>query len=197
MALGFLVLEFPDERCYMTKRIIVSLAAMGLLLPLAASAQKLRPVQQLAVYDADGKKVGVVTGAESAFGEFVPLAPFKVDDVPFMLLVFREGISGKKNVVWETADCSGTPSLTFFSPQRGSLPLVGVGLPGSTVYVEDGPARTITVRSFSTPPVPLDGRFPQPSQCYSQGFTPWSEASVPARPLIDMNTLFKPPFTVR
>jgi hypothetical protein len=183
----------------MTKRIVVSLAAIGVLLALTASGQKLRPTQQLTVYDADGKKVGVIAGGDYTDSEFLPLVPFKVDDVPFMLLVFRDGFVGYRVVVWESANCSGTPFLTLSNPSApSSLPRVGVGLPGSTVYVEDGPARTITAGSYSTYPFPGANQPPWiPSQCTRAQVFPWTAMAVPARALIDMDTLFKPPFTVR
>jgi len=72
----------------MTRRLIALLAAIGILYVLTAWAQKLHAPQQLAVYDADGKKVGVVTGAEHVYGAFLPAVPFKVDQVPLFLQVF-------------------------------------------------------------------------------------------------------------
>jgi len=184
----------------MTKRVTAFLAAIGTAFLLTAYAQRLRSPQQLAVYDADGKKVGVVTGAEHVYGAFLPAVPFKVDQVPLFLQVFRDGFVGQSVVAWESTDCSGTPFLTVGAPgdfrPPSALPLVGVGLPGNTVYVEDGPPRTINVRSYST--FPLQGPPPwPPHRCVLPGITPWTRVSVPARPLIDMNTEFRPPFTVR
>ena len=202
MAFGLVILKIRCERCSMTKRIIVSLAAIGLLLPLAASAQKLRPVQQLTVYDADGNRVGVIIGAETEYDAFHPLVPFKVDDVPFMLSVFRDGFAAQEVVVWESTDCSGAPFIPIGTPDypitRSSLPIVALGVPGSTVYVEDGAVTTIGVRSYSTMPINAPRNVPPlPTRCAAPGIVPWIRQVVPARALIDMNTLFKPPFTVR
>jgi hypothetical protein len=189
----------------MAKRVVISLSVIGILFLLTAFAQKskLHPTQQLIVYDTEGKKVGIVNGAQFIYSQFLPVVPFKVDGVAFMLNVFRDGFEGFGTVVWESNDCSGTPLITLDSPgfvdPASSFTTVAVGLPGSTVYVENGPARTITVRSFSTSPVPgLDKRFPQPAQCVTSNFVPpWTMVSVPARALIDMNAHFTPPFTVR
>ena len=189
----------------MTKRVMAVAAAMGLVFLLTAYARNLFSPHQLAVYDAYGKRVGVVSGARGAFGGtgsgFKPIVSFKFQDVPFMLMVYRDGFQATEGVVWESTDCSGQPFIRPgiqpgypFSPS--SLPVVAVGIPGSTVYVENGPARSITVRSFSTSRIQLDGRFPEPSRCYSDGFTPYSVMAVPARPLVDMNDHFTPPFTV-
>jgi len=187
----------------MTKRVMAFLAAMGIVFLLAAYAQKLHSPQQLAVYDADGKKVGVVVGAEYyGSDQFVPLVPFKVEEVPFMLMVYRDGFVGYKFVGWESTDCSGTAFLLLGNPGHGSgrspMPLVGVGVPGDTVYVEDGQPRYISVRSFSTvPTVGPDDPPPLPTHCTQAAVVPYTRMGVPARPLIDMNAEFRPPFTVR
>lgn len=186
----------------MTKRLIPVIAAIGTLFLVAALAQKPSATQQLAVYDADGKKVGDVTGAQIAWGQFLPQVSFKVESVPFMLLVFRDGFAQNNEVVWESTDCSGAPfvlgDVWYGQSLPGPMPVVAVGLPGSTVYVEDGPARAITVRSYSTQPVP--GLYPSfgPSQC-EESTRPLSSSlqTIPARPLINIDTKFKPPFTVR
>ncbi len=189
----------------MAKRIAISLAAIGIVFLLTAYAQRsqIHPTQQLTVYDSEGKKVGIVTGTHHVASRLVPVIPFEVGGVAFMLFVFREGFEGFGTVVWESNDCSGTPLIRINSPglldPESSLATVAVGLPGTTVYVENGPPRTITAGSFSTSPVPgRDSRFPHPSECVASNFAlPWRMVSVPARPSIDLNGEFKPPFTVR
>jgi len=187
----------------MTKSVIPVLAAIGTLFLIAALAQSPHPTtQQLTVYDADGKKVGDVTGAQIVWGQFLPQVSFKVEDVPFLLLVFRDGFAQNDEVVWESTDCSGTPFVLRElwyggQPLPSPMPIVAVGLPGNTVYVEDGPARAITAGSYSTQPEPgLELPF-GPSQCEKimrplSGFQ-----TIPARPLINMDTKFKPPFKVQ
>lgn len=185
----------------MKRQLVILIAAIGALPLLAASFQRLQPTQQLTVYDADGKKVGIVSGGDDAYSEFLPLVSFKVDSVPFMLFVFREGFVAAEAVLWESPNCSGVPyipsGIVGYPTERSSLPLVAVGIPGSTVYVENGAPQSVTVRSYSTIPLgaPRD-RPALPTRCESQ-ITPWTRVVVPARALIDMNTLYKPPFSVR
>lgn len=185
----------------MTKLVIPVLAAIGTLFLVAALAQKPSATQQLAVYDSGGKKVGDVTGAQYYLGPFVPQVSFKVEDFPFMLLVFRDGFVQGSEVLWESAACSGAPfvlgSTSYGHPMSSSMPIVAVGLPGSTVYVEDGPARVITVRSYSSQPVLGTDPSLGSSQCGRAAPFLSSYPTYPARPLINMDTEFKPPFTVR
>lgn len=185
----------------MKKRVVLFLAGIGTLILLTASFQRLQPTQQLTVYDADGKKVGVVTGGDPVGGSFRPLVPLKIDGIALMLGVLRDGFTGHATIAWESTDCTGTPFLQITSPgytsQPSSFPLVGVGLPGNTVYVEDGPVRPIAIRSYST--IPLQGPGTPLHQCVrpQAEYDPYIRVSAPARPLIDMNTLYTPPFTVR
>ncbi len=173
-----------------------------------ASAQRLQHVEQLVVLDADGKRVGPAIGAEHVVGQFVPLVPFRVGQVPFILGVYRDGFApvvttSPTTVLWESEDCSGTPFLQAhgFPTARslGAMPLIAVGLPGNTVYVEDGPGRTIRVRSISTPSVEaLLGSPELRSQCNRSGWPVGLEGlAIPARALINLDTRFRAPFTVR
>ncbi len=188
----------------MKKRLAIFLAAAGIVFLLTAYAQRsqIHPTQQLTVYDADGKKVGIIIGAESEYGAFHPIVAFKVDDVPFMLSVFRDGFAAQELVVWESTDCSGAAFIPIgtsgYPITRSSLPTVALGVPGSTVYVEDGPIRTIGVRSYSTIPLNAPRNVPPlPTRCVDPGIFPWTKQVVPARALVDMSTLYTPPFTVR
>jgi hypothetical protein len=181
----------------MRKRVLALAAAMGMVFLLTAYARNLFSPHQLAVYDAYGKRVGLVSGATSG----KPMVSFKFQDVPFMLLVLRDGFQASL-VVWESTDCSGQPFIPTggdpypFSPS--SLPIVAVAMPGNTVYVEDGTPRSITARSYSTyPGHPGPGGSPGSwPQCAESPAQPWVLTSVPARPLVDMNSYFTPPFTV-
>jgi len=171
---------------------------MGMVFLLTAYAKNLYSPQQLAVYDAYGKRVGVVSGGMHGTLGFKPIVSFKFQDVPFMLLVYRDGFHVAE-VFWESTDCSGQPFIPVAasSSSQSSLPVVAVAMPGSTVYVEDGPARPIAVRSHSTyPGYPVPGGGPSlPPQCVE--YLPYGVATaVPARPLVDMKSYFTPPFTV-
>lgn len=187
-------------RCFVKKRLVILFAAIGTVLILTASFQRIQPTQQLTVYDSEGKKVGVVISAGSAYSEFVPLVPFRIGEPPIILYVFRDGFVADTVVGWESANCSGAPVIPFgtpdYPPTPSSLPLVAVGIPGSTVYVEAGVPRTITLRSVSTAPLWTRDTPSLPTKCVQRVY-PWTGLAVPTRPLIDMNTLYKPPFSVR
>lgn len=185
----------------MKKQFAGVLLAIGVLFLITAFAQSTHSPQQLAVYDSNGKRVGAVVGGEYTFGSFLPMVPFKVQGVPMMLLVFQDSFAGHDAPVWESTDCSGNPFIPSGTPgyvlSPSSLPLAVVGVPGNTVYVQDGAARSIVVRSSST--LPLNAPFGRPGlppQC-----EPWNAPSprtvVPARALVDLNTQFNPPFAVR
>jgi len=185
----------------MKGRVTTFVAVIGILFLVAALAQRPHPIEQLAVYDSDGRRVGPVAGGEDAIGGFEPLVSFNVEGVPFMLFVFRDGLASNTNVVWESTDCSGEPfiSLEIGHSAPSSLPIVAVAVPGSTVYVENGTALTVTLRSLSTGPLNLPANTPPfPPTCFPVEPNPVVKLrAVPARPLIDMSTNFKPPFTVR
>ncbi len=132
----------------MTKRVLGVLIAAGAIYVLTAWAQNLRSPQQLVVYDGDGKRVGVVVGTQQLGTTLAPLVAFKVDDVPFMLFAYRDALDGVNNVGWESTNCSGTPFLFTDSRPASTLPRSGVGVPGSTVYVEAGPPRNVNIRSI-------------------------------------------------
>jgi hypothetical protein len=207
-----------QRRCRVTQQFAKFVLALGILLILFwlrisnALDQKLQTVGHLTVFDADGKRVGAVMDASnlssSGFAVEADVA-FKVGQVPFVLNVYRDGFSTGALVLppvaWESSDCSGKPFLgrftegaPGFAPSGGSMPLVAVGFPGNTVYVEDGATQTVTIGSFSTPTVAVLA-FSQPvSTCLNTGFPVGSEAVLfPARALINMNDEFRPPFAVK
>ena len=185
----------------MKKRLVFLIAAIGMLLPLVASSQRVQPVQQLAVYDADGKRVAPVSAIGNIYGRNVPEVVLKLDDVLISLLVFRDGfLAMGSRVVWESTNCTGTPFLLSVQGPKSSLPLSGLGLPGNTVYGLNGPAQTIAVRSYSEEAATWQrGGAPPQFTCTSWGpFTIDPPVlTYPAKPVVDLTVLFKPPFSVR
>jgi hypothetical protein len=175
----------------MTKLIVGTLAAVGAVFLVTALAQSPRPTQQLVVYDGRGKRVGIVSGGGE--NPLRPLVPFQIDGVPFMLYVSRDGFS-QDEVVWQSADCTGTPYVWVAGPgytyKPSSTPAVAVGPPGNTVYVESGSPVTMTFHSYSI-------GAPGDSPCSSYGALSVIHQAAPARALVDMNTFYTPPFTVR
>ena len=187
------------------------------------TVQSLKTVGQLTVFDADGKTIGKVLDASDATaGDAVHVnVAFRVEGgVPassgssgttlFVLNVYRDGFATETlidpPVAWQSNDCSGTPFLGKFmyangiASSGGSMPLVAVGFPGNTVYVENGATETITIGSYSTHTVAaLAGLELEPvSACLNTGYLVGAQAQLfPARALINMNDHFRAPFMVR
>ncbi len=199
----------------MTQQFAKFVLALGILFSLRTSValdQPLQRVSRLTVFDADGKRVGTVMDASNlpaASAVHVDVA-FKVGEVPFVLNVYRDGFTTEALVfppiAWKSSDCSGTPFLGRFTfsgtgvaPSGGSMPLVAVGFPGNTVYVEDGATQTVTIGSFSTQTVAALAEPGQPvSKCLNTGFPVGSQAVLfPARALINMSNEFRAPFAVK
>jgi hypothetical protein len=174
----------------MKRHLLLAFAAVATVFILAAYAQKPASVQQLAVYDAEGKRIGIVSGGAQIV-DMLPLVSFKIEAVPFMLFVYRNGF-GPGQLVWESENCTGQAYFIVYTADGlSSLQTAAIGPPGNTVYVEDGAPVTKTTHSMSV----AGG---QSSTC--RNLAPFSnppETVVPMRPLVDMNTLYKPPFTVR
>ena len=169
---------------------IVAIAVLGLQ---AASAEEstpdngqvLRKVRSLVVVDASGKTVGGVIAADKTevtvafqIGEQFVLIPLKNDGF----------VIGTLN--YQTSDCSGTAFLD--SPSTGApFPNSAVAPPGKTLYLPDPNAapETVVVKSiFFT--------FESFIGCDTEGGGQVS-LEIPAKAVVDLNTLFTPPFTVR
>lgn len=200
-------------------KFVLSLGLLFWLTTSGAHGQSLHTVGQLTVFDADGKTVGKVLDAGNPSGEAVHVnVAFKVggpgtSGTTFLVLnVYRDGFATDADegiippVAWESNDCSGTPFLGRFIYSTGipypggSMPLVAVGIPGNTVYVETGPPQEVTIGSYSTPTVAsLAYDDSQPvSSCVNTGFVVGAQIALfPARALINMNDHFRAPFAVR
>ena len=142
-----------------------------------------RSANELTVFDADGVKVGRVFGDP----EF-PTVVLEVDGRWFALQVRRSQAQSSFSLLFETADCASTPA--YMDPQGDRLvQMPALGLPGTTVYLPDltAPIQTVTVRSFRD--------FGE--ECRNFSPTPLTLPLVPAVAIIDLDTVFTPPFSVR
>jgi FlxA-like protein len=148
-----------------------------------------------AVYDANGKQVGPIVSILTSGGPVV--VAFRVGEHVMPLFVKRVGIGAdetgtQNNLYFETTNCTGTP---FALAQSSTiLPRAIVAEPGSTVYFVDpfGPSHLITQRSF----LPGAGVGGQPGPCSAEA-GPTVMTVVPVLPLLDLDTMFTPPFSVR
>lgn len=149
----------------------------------------------LVVYDAKGKLVGNV------FSVAAPTDPLqsvvtalKVGKRAFFALqVFRDHFAGNvRALFFESPDCSGSPFVITADQANALTPVVAVSRPGSTVYLADprGIPHTITVGSE----LAADGTCTIPTD--PDGAPVTQSQAIPAIPVIDLNTVFTPPFSV-
>lgn len=149
------------------------------------------PGPGLAVYDANGKKVGDV---EDLGGSNVPLVIFHMNDHVFTLRAIRPFLAGTRGLLFKSGDCSGVAFFEFESYPGSQtqafevslLPVTAVGPPGSTVYI---PTPNTLSQSIAT-----GSFFSQFDGCLADGST---RTVVPALSIVDLDTLFTPPFSVK
>lgn len=177
----------------MTMKNLLSVAIIAFVsLPLTVNGQTLR------VFDANGKKVGEVIAVPSPGGPVV--TALKVGARRFPLWVYQAGFAGDDGttgfgaagtrVYFETSDCSGTA----FAVPGSILPHIVVARPGRTVYFADSAEAPQPIIWLSFLPETSQGQ--DPGACSSEG-GPQMINAVPAIPLIDLDTQFTPPLSVR
>jgi len=139
--------------------------------------------------DSTDQELGPVIGAGDILDKAV--VALKINGVLFSVFVFEDGFEGiPSNPVWyDSTDCSDPPWLE----QRGErnspiFPNVSVSEPGNTVYLEDpnGTPHTFTNQSLSL--------LFKDSQCEVVPIE--SITLFPAIALLNLFSLFTPPFTI-
>lgn len=172
----------PNKRLVLT---IVALAWSTLLLPFAAplaDAAELKQIDKLGVFDANNKKVGEANFQADDDVQVV----FEVDKSIFFVRVLRNRFHSDETLYFESTDCSG-PVLDDVDDDLVREALIGP--PGNTVYLPDPHAtpRTYTIRSEFTG---------EDDDVVCQTVAPNDEVKVPTIPIIDLLTVFTPPFSV-
>ena len=185
----------------MTMRTL-ALAAIILFVFDPGYSQQLRRVDSVKVVDARGRTVGKGASTRSVgsgdLAEVVAVTVIlEVDGHLISALAFRNFLSANAVSLqgpWFTStDCSGTPYLAVGEPgaaEQGLLPHVAINVPGDTVYIRDFDAepQTVTIHSGFV-------GFPSEQLHGFCGITPAESLRMfPARPLIDLDTRFTPPF---
>ncbi|OFV97707.1 MAG: hypothetical protein A3H28_12335 [Acidobacteria bacterium RIFCSPLOWO2_02_FULL_61_28] len=162
---------------------------------------RVRPVQQLIVADSSGKTIGRVLGGMNIYNvesfastdlNMRTVVLLQVDQTVVPVMVGRDRFYGGGGLVYESENCMGTP---FFSPgvrlpetdAPSLLPLTAIGPPGQTIYIAiPGAApRAISKRSvleFGLRCSNETGNIPN---------------AIPTHPLVDLLTIFTPPFSLR
>ena len=178
-------------------RIVAISFVAGLTLPGASLAQQARvkPVGRAVVVDSQGKVVGTTLGGASMFdpgsgsiNEVRPKVLLDIDEHVVAVSLGRDRLYGGSILLFDSTSCSGN---AWYPPASSGLPLpllprAIVGPPGQTLFVETlGVApQTVTTKS----------RFINGSECVNFTFT---AQEVPMQPLVDLLTIFTPPFSLR
>lgn len=168
-----------------------------------AKKPQLKPVSNLIVVDAKGKKVGDVISffinidSDTQLSMvYLPIIFLNINNHIITLTVFSTYFRGniEDGVFYKSTDCSGIPFVRdvvgLATNILHPLPLIAVNSPGNTVYIAD--PNSIPVKN----PNIQSGRRADNHLCQSTGFGD-NTFFIQATPLIDLNTLFTPPFSVQ
>lgn len=174
---------------YRKATVIVFVAATLILTaPFSTSivvAQELQLPWILKVSDANSLIIGLVQGFA---GDSLSMAivALKVDGVPLPLLVSHSQFFGNSSAYFESRDCSGA---VLVKSAADLMPPTVVLNPGNTFHVADmtRPDETITTQSV------IRHSDPQ-RRCLAVTDTILKHRTFP---LMDLNTLFTPPFSIR
>lgn len=164
--------------------ISLTLQPSFLLLTADAASQRadLKGFATFKVVDANGKLIGTATSHDT-----LGVMAFRIGGQVFSVIVQGDGFEKNGQFFFESPDttCSGIPLIDV--NQNDFLTPVIIAPPGSTVYAPDpqAVAQTITVGSALT----AEG------SCFS--FGGWTASVVPVVALVDLDTVFTPPFTVK
>ncbi len=164
--------------------ILLVVSLLCSFLPAAASAGELHNVKRLVVVDADGKLVGEAL-------DLIYSVAFKRDGKLFLVRLQDSstfvGLSLGGWVAFHSNNCSGA-AFTLYFPEL--VPLAIVTAPGMTVYAPDISA------------IPQEVSWNSRLYDLSTGLVecePFSSTDlvVPAVPVVNLRSLFTPPFSVR
>jgi hypothetical protein len=163
--------------------------------PACAEQPKVRPVGRVVVADGNGKIVGAALGSvgvhvSEVFGpsDVRPTVLLQVDQHLAAVHVARDRLYGGR--LWFTSeDCTGMPWFPFEPIGGAPLPLLpqsAIAPPGWTLYLQipNVAPQSIAAKSFLT----------SGAQCTSADR---SLDAVLAQPLVDLLTIFTPPFSLR
>lgn len=140
----------------------------------------------LTVVDVNGTKVGETIGVGI---DGAPLISMIIESEIFVVGVSEyrffteyQGTGLLSRLYWDGLNCTGTPLIV--GSANTILPNVRVNIPGNTIYLEDDDDEERQGLSYLV----AEGK-----DCLNPSLI---HSGVPATPLIDLNTLFTPPFTV-
>ena len=164
----------------------IAIAAVSSVLVFQAQHPPITPVDCAQVIDSQGRKVGNVVDWD--WQRFTAVVTFQHQNEVFLLHVQKQRLGGSERLYFTTSDCTGTRFLLVPSLQDERVRSVaGVDSPSQTLYLGKTDATPQTITVFSTKD------FLSTSCKVSFGF---STSAVPGIPVVDLATLFTPPFKV-
>jgi hypothetical protein len=160
--------------------------SLGMLVTQPGHAVTVQNVTTVEVLDADNKRLGTFSYAN---GSVMMLLDHNVQAVR----VKKSGFVSDWEALFASADCTGIPYMPASEADRHSNDLVDATLYkqiGSVIWVADPESTTTMVAMHSR------GNLDQCSR-KGEGLPPAGTAVIPLTELIDLNTLFTPPFRLR
>lgn len=159
----------------------------------AASPEPLKSLSSLEVVDTDDQKVGPVISLYKVDIQpaFIAAVVFEVDKQPFVVSVLATRfLSGStEGPFFQSSDCSGTPLVR--RDTQSIITMAVISAPGSTAYVAEPDATPFTVINFE------GTRLRQGVGCEPAIVQNATTTFLAARAVVDLDTLFTPPFSVR
>jgi hypothetical protein len=176
-----------------TLRRLTVLAGLAVLLfAAAAEADRLLYVQHLAVFDATGRRIGSAwptsRGVYEGSGRESMAVEFRFGSKPTILPITEDGFK-PDFLLFTGRGCTGQTLINPADQGQAAVQLhqlTAVAGPRSTLYIQSGPVRDRTFRSYLSP---------YTGECIDQEAR--SGAFVSARPVVDLADHFIPPFSVR
>ena len=188
-----------SERCVAPSYTLRSWCLLSLIawfIAYPASAQKVKTVNRIDVVDSRGKALGTSLGAvgirvtEVGFGptDLRPTVLLQVDQNLAPVNVAKDRLYGG-NLYFASPDCTGSawfPAVPFGHAPTPLLPQTAIGPPGQSLFIEtpNTQPQTISVRSMMGAGI----------ECSSTTLT---LSAVPAQLLVDLLTVFTPPFSLK
>jgi hypothetical protein len=162
----------------------VGAMTLSALLGSTVGAQTFQPIDQLSVVDSSGKTMGKLLDLYKGNSGSAIVA-LKANDLVFTVWIHRDSFE-TGDLCFESADCSGPafPCECFDPPLLGAAQAV-ISAPGNTLYATAAGAtpRPVTLRSSSWG-----------GTCSDLGWENTCDSALPVQPLVDLDTLFTPPF---
>jgi hypothetical protein len=144
-------------------------------------------VENATIVDVNGVEVGPLIGDPRS-----PYVILRAHDRIFSVPIRTEGFGSDHLLLFALPDCAGPPFRNANTVRTRLVPPAVIYAPGSTIYLDDasGLVQSMISRSHGLGFIP-----PGKPQCVNQLIDVVD--AVPAVPIIDLDTLFTPPFSIR